>query len=191
MSTEQIFVGIDVSKARLDIAVRPNGKEWSEANGDSGIAEIVANLEELDPKLVVLEATGGLQLPLAGALAAAQLPVVVVNPRQVRDFAKATGRLAKTDVLDAQVLAHFAESVCPQPRTLPDAQAQELAVILARRRQVVEMLTAEQNRLHRASESVRKRIMAHINWLERDLGHINKDLEVRLKSPLSDDGFFL
>lgn len=176
MGTDRVYVGIDVSKARLDIAVRPSGDEWSEANDDVGIERLVARLEGLAPELVVLEATGGLQLPLAGALAAAQLPVVVVNPRQVRDFAKATGRLAKTDVLDAQVLAHFAESVCPLPRALPDAQAQELAVILARRRQVVEMLTAENNRLRRASEPVRKRIKAHINWLERELGHINKDL---------------
>ena len=176
MRPEMVYVGIDVSKARLDIAVRPRGDEWSEANDDAGIGRLVVRLEGLAPELVVLEATGGLQLPLTGALAAAQLPVVVVNPRQVRDFARATGRLAKTDVLDAQVLAHFAESVHPHPRPMPDAQAQELTFILARRRQVVEMLTAEDNRMRRASEPVGKRIRAHIGWLERELTGINKDL---------------
>ena len=176
MGLERVYVGIDVSGAHLDIAVRPSGDEWRQANSDDGISQVVGHLEELDPELVVLEATGGLQLPLTGALAAAQLPVVVVNPRQVRDFAKATGRLAKTDVLDAHVLAHFAEGVRPQPRAMPDAQARELTSILARRRQVVEMLTAEDNRLRRASDPVRKRIRAHIGWLERELTDINKDL---------------
>ena len=176
MEVENVYVGIDVSKARLDVAVRPTGDEWSDANSDAGIARVVARLEGLHPELVVLEATGGFQLPLTGALAVVHLPVVVINPRQVRDFAKATGRLAKTDVLDARVLAHFAESIRPQPRSVPDAQSQELSSILARRRQVVEMLTAEGNRVSRAAEPVQKRIHAHISWLEQELADINKDL---------------
>ena len=112
------FVGIDVSKAQFDVAVRPSGDSWSDSNTDDGIARAVGRLKKLDPELVVLEATGGLEMPLAGALAAGGLPVAVVNPRQVRDFAKATGRLAKTDTLDAQVIAHFAQAVHPQVRPL-------------------------------------------------------------------------
>jgi transposase len=126
--------------------------------------------------LVVLEATGGLEIPLTGVLAAAGVPVAVVNPRQVRDFAKAAGKLAKTDALDAQVLAHFAEVMRPEPRPLPDAQTQTLAAILARRRQLVEMLTAEKNRLGSARPPVRKSLRTHIAWLERELAHTDSDL---------------
>jgi transposase len=145
LESEDPYVGIDVSKDRLDIAVRPTEDTWSVANDASGIPEVVQRLAHLHPKLVVLEATGGLQMPVAAALASAGLPLAMVNPRQVRDFARATGRLAKTDRLDAQILAHFAEAVRPTPYPLPDAQTQELTALLTRRHQVVEMLTAEKN----------------------------------------------
>jgi transposase len=162
------FVGIDVSKAQLDIALRPEG-QFVVPNDETGFAHVIERLRALPVGLIVLEATGGLELPLIGALVAAGLPVVVANPRQVRDFAKATGRLAKTDPLDAQLLAHFADVIRPVPRPLPDAQMQALAALLARRRQLIEMLTAEKNRLGTAPHLVHKRLHAHITWLEREV----------------------
>jgi transposase len=146
MTSTQVFVGVAISKAQLDLALRPE-RQFSAPNNEAGFAQVLEHLNAVHPTLVVLEATGGLEIPLTGVLAAAGVPVVVVNPRQVRDFAKATGRLAKTDALDAQTLAHFAEVMRPEPRPLPDEQTQALAAILARRRQLVEMLTAEKNRL--------------------------------------------
>jgi transposase len=185
LESEDPYVGIDVSKDRLDIAVRPTGDTWSVANDASGIPEVVQRLAQLHPKLVVLEATGGLQLPVVAALASAGLPLAMVNPRQVRDFARATGKLAKTDQLDAQVLAHFAEAVRPTPYPLPDAQTQELTALLTRRHQVVEMLTAEKNRLRTTRESVRQRVQEHIHWLEQELADLDDDLERTLReSPL-------
>jgi len=175
MTSAPIFVGIDVSKAQLDIALRPEGR-FSAANDDAGYGQILARLKGASPTLVVLEATGGLEMPITGILAAAGIPVVVVNPRQVRDFAKATGRLAKTDALDAQTLAHFAEVLRPASRPLPDEQTQTLAAILARRRQLVEMLTAEKNRLSSAYTPVRTSLRTHIAWLERALSHTDRDL---------------
>jgi transposase len=150
MSAPQLFVGVDVAKAQLDIAVRPTGERWVVANDDAGIATLVARLQAVQPTLIVFEATGGYQRAVVAALAATGLPVAVINPRQARDFAKATGQLAKTDALDARALAHFAEAVRPTPRPLPDAQAAELRALLARRRQLVAMRTAEQNRLGNA-----------------------------------------
>ena len=186
MESEGPYVGIDVSKDQLDIAVRPDGDTWSMPNDASGITEVVQRLAQLHPKLVVLEATGGLQLPVAAALASAGLPLSMVNPRQVRDFARATGRLAKTDRLDAQVLAHFAEAVRPTPYPLPDAETQELTALLTRRHQVVEMLTAEKNRRRATrSEAVRQRVQDHIHWLEQELADLDDDLERTLReSPL-------
>ena len=179
-----VFVGIDVSQARLDIAVRP-GAPFSIAHTESAFATLVEQLRALSPTLIVLEATGGMEIPLTSALATAGLPVVVVNPRQVRDFAKASGRLAKTDALDAQVLAQFAEVMRPQPRPLPDAEARALAALLTRRRQLVEMLTAEKNRLLSASSPIRKRVRTPIVWLERELEHTNTDLaEAIRQSPV-------
>jgi transposase len=156
------------------------------ANDAPGIIEVVQRLAQLHPKLVVLEATGGFQMPLAAALASAGLPLSMVNPRQVRDFARATGKLAKTDQLDAQVLAHFAEAVRPTPYPLPDAQTQELTALLTRRHQVVEMLTAEKNRLGATrSEAVRQRVQDHIRWLEQELADLDDDLDHTLReSPL-------
>ena len=150
MEGEARFVGIDVSKAQLDVAVRPTGKRWTLPYDQTGIEGlIIPQIVDLEPALVLLEATGGLELPLVASLAAAALPVVVVNPRQVRDFAKATGTLAKTDTLDAGVLAHFADAVRPEVRPLKDAETQVLNSLTARRRQVMTMLVSEKNRLRR------------------------------------------
>lgn len=176
MEKGKVYVGIDIAKASMDIAVHPAGKHRSFTNDDRGISQAVHYLRETAPTLVVLEATGGIEVPLAAALAAAEIPVVIINPRQVRDFAKATGKMAKTDAIDAQVIAHFAATVTPPLRPLPDSKARELASILARRRQVVEMLTAERNRLSTVPKAVRERIKAHITWLEKELTDINNDL---------------
>jgi transposase len=144
-------------KASLQVAARPGGKRWTLADGEAGIGALVRCLQDLKPTLVVLEATGGLEMALVAAVAAAELPVVVVNPRQARDFAKALGKLAKTDGIDAQVVAHFGEALRPEVRPLKEAQAQELAALLTRRRQLLEMLTAEKNRLGSAPQRVRQR----------------------------------
>ncbi len=175
MTSTQVFVGIDISKAQVDLALRPEG-QFSAPHNEAGYAQVLERLNAVPPTLVALEATGGLEIPLTGVLAAAGVPVVVVNPRQVRDFAKATGRLAKTDALDAQTLAHFAEVMRPEPRPLPDEQTQALAAIVARRRQLVEMLTAEQNRLGTARNPVRKSLRTHSTWLERELSHTDRGL---------------
>ena len=180
MEQEPIYVGIDVAKARVDVAVRPSGDNWSVDYDETGVAGLVDRLQAMRPAAVLLEATGGLEVPLASALAAAALPVVVVNPRQVRDFAKATGRLAKTDALDAQVLAHFAEAVRPPVRQLRDDDAQELNAMTTRRNQVMTMLVAEKSRLSRSIPSVRPSIQAHIAWLEQEL----KDLDDGLRQTL-------
>jgi transposase len=176
MTTSAVFVGIDVSKDRLDLALRPTGTRWAVANEEAGIADLVARLRHQAPTLIVLEATGGLDVPVSSALAAARLPVVVVNPRQIRDFAKATGRLAKTDTIDAAVLAQFAEAVRPEPRPLPDAATQALTALLTRRRQLIEMLTAEKNRLGIAPTPVRQGIRAHITWLDGRLADLDEEL---------------
>jgi transposase len=181
----RVCVGIDVSKAALDVALRPQGTAWRCTNDEAGIAELVARLQPLAPQLIVLEATGGLERLAVAALALAGLPVAVVNPRQVRDFAKATGRLAKTDALDAAVLAHFAEAIRPQPRPLPDEQSQALAALVERRRQLVGMLTAEKNRLRQALPAVRAKVAAHIAWLEQALKEVDDELDQMLRaSPL-------
>lgn len=176
MSQTPVFVGIDVSKDRLEVALRPAADRWEAPNDEPGIARVVARLQAVHPAWIVLEATGGLEIPLTGALAAAGLPVVVVNPRQVRDFAKATGRLAKTDALDAAVLAQFAEAVRPALRPLPDAATQALSALLTRRRQLIEMRTAEKNRLGSAARPLRREIQAHVTWLDRRLARLDADL---------------
>ena len=179
------FVGIDVSKAALDVASRPARDAWRCANDEAGIVELVGRLRTLGPHLIVLEATGGLERLVVAALALAGLPVAVVNPRQVRDFAKATGHLAKTDALDAAVLAHFAEALRPLPRPLPDEQSQALAALVERRHQVVGMLTAEKNRLQQALPAVRPKVAAHIAWLEQALADLDVELDQTLRaSPL-------
>jgi transposase len=176
MPQGSIFVGIDVAKAHLDIALRPTAEGWRVANDDPGITPLVARLRDLQPVLIVLEATGGLEVPVTAALTAAGLPVVVVNPRQARDVAKATGRLAKTDALDAHGLAHVAEAVRPAPRPFPDVQTQALSAQVARRRQLRDRLTAAKNRLGSAPRTIQADIQAHIAWLERRLADVTDDL---------------
>jgi len=182
METPEMNVGIDVAKARLDGAVRPSGQRFEAANEVAGIADVVRRLHALQPARIVVEATGGYELPLVRALATAGLPVIVVNPRQVRAFAKAVGHLAKTDRLDAQVLAQFAEGVRPAVRALSDAATQELGTLLARRRQVVAMLTAERNRLGLSAARVRRGIAAHIAWLEQQLADLDRDLDTMIRA---------
>lgn len=179
------FIGIDVAKAQLEFASRPAGEIGTAANDERGIGELVARCQALTPTLIVCEATGGYEAALVAALATAGLPLVVVNPRQVRDFAKATGQLAKTDAIDAQILALFAERVRPTPRALPDEAAQALDAMLTRRRQLVEMLTAERNRLLVARDPVRRDLQQHIRFLERCLREADDDLHTAVKaSPL-------
>jgi transposase len=180
-----IFVGIDVSKARLDVAIRPTGEGDSVVNDKVGIKALVKRLEEIQPTLIVMEATGSMERQVSAALGGAGLSVVVVNPRQVRDFAKATGQLAKTDSIDALVLARFAEAVRPAVRPLPDEVTLELRALTSRRRQITEMIVAERNRIANASKAVRKRIDAHIRWLEAELERADKDLDQSIRqSPI-------
>lgn len=141
-----MFVGIDVSKDRLDVHLRPSGEAFAVPRDSEGVEALIVRLQDLEPELVVLEATGGFETVVAAGLAAAGLPLAVVNPRQIRDFARAVGRLAKTDPLDAAVIAHFAEAVRPEPRPLPNEAARALGELVARRRQIVEMMVAERNR---------------------------------------------
>ena len=173
----ETYVGVDVSQAHLDSAVLPSGEAWRESHDSTGITRLQERLAVLAPALVVLEATGGAEARLAGELAGAQIPVAVVNPRQVRDFARATGRLAKTDALDAQVLARFAQAVRPPARALPDEATRELHALIGRRRQLVEMLTAERSRLRAAPAGLLARIEEHVAWLRRALAALDGDLE--------------
>jgi len=181
MSTA-VFVGIDVSQDHLDVALAPSGEAWQVRNDELGIGQLVTRLKPLAPQLIVLEATGRLEVPAVAALAAAGLPVVVVNPRQSRDFARALGQLAKTDTLDARGLALFAERLRPQVRPLPDAETQALADLVARRRQIVEMLVAEKNRLRRASRRVAHDIRRHIAFLEKRLGELDGQLREAIEA---------
>ena len=182
MDQETTYVGIDVAKAQLDVAVRPSGDRWEVPHDEAGVRQLVSHLKALEPVTVLLEASGGLELALVAALAAEAVPVVVVNPRQVRDFARATGKLAKTDALDAAVLAHFAEVVRPPVRPLRDAETQFLNPLVARRHQVITMLVSEKNRLSSAATvAVRPRIEVHIAWLERELDDLDKNLRQTLR----------
>jgi transposase len=176
------FIGIDVAKAQLEFASRPSGEAGTVANDEAGIAALMARCQAAGAELIVCEATGGYEAGLVAALARAGLPVVVANPRQVRDFAKATGQLAKTDAIDAAVLALFAERVRPEPRVLPDAAVQALGALLTRRRQLVEMLGAERNRLLIAAPAVRRDLQQHIRFLERRLREADADLHTAVKA---------
>lgn len=176
-TTTALFIGIDVSKDRLDMAVYPGERVWNYPNQAQSFPALVSELQSLQPELVVMEATGALETAVAAALAAAALPLAIVNPRQVRDFAKAKGQLAKTDRIDAQVLAHFACAIHPAPQILPDAEQQRFGALVARRRQLVEMLVAERNRLHTALPSVQERIQTHIAWLETELDDLELELQ--------------
>lgn len=176
-----VVAGIDVSKQRLDVAIRPTGEVQNFSNDSDGIARLVEWLSTHTVSLVVVEATGGQQDAVVGELAAACLPVAVVNPRQVRDFAKAIGRLAKTDGIDAAVLAQFGEALKPEPRPLPSPEAAELSALLARRRQLVEMLVMEKNRLASAPKRLRASLEGHIRYLNKELKDVDKDLHGTLR----------
>ena len=175
---QEVFIGIDVSKATLDIHARPSGQRWQVDNDANGRKELVAAVQALQPTLIVLEATGGLELPVATDLSVAGVAVAIVNPRQVRDFAKALGRLAKTDGIDSEVLALFGDKLRPEARPLKDEQQRALSALLSRRRQLVEMCSAEKNRLSTATDSsVCKDLKVHIRWLEKRLNGVDSDLD--------------
>ena len=185
MDRPLVFVGIDVAQDAVAVALAPSGEHWTSRTDEPGLHGLAERLRGHAPALVVLEATGGLEAPLVARLAAAGLPVVVVNPRQVRDFARALGRLAKTDAIDASVLALFAERVQPAVRPLPDAAARQLGALVARRRQLVEMLVAEQQRLLRAEPAVVRDVRMHIAWLKKRLAGLDDELDGAIKtSPL-------
>lgn len=177
MTTAPRVIGIDVAKASLDVAERPEVTPTRLSNDEPGISALVGRLMAAPPTLIVLEATGGLEGQVVAALTTAGLAVAVVNPRQVRDFAKAIGHLAKTDAIDAQVLAHVAEAIRPSPRPLPEPERQALAALLTRRRQILTILVAEQQRLGTAVLALRPRIAAHIAWLRQERDDLDRELQ--------------
>ena len=177
------FVGIDVAKLHVDVHVRPTDESFRVTREDAGLGELVARLLPLAPALVVLEATGGYEIAVAAALASAGLPLAIVNPRQIRDFARATGTLAKTDALDARVMAGFAEAVQPPARPLPTEQARALGELVARRRQLIEMLGAERNRHAQVRDpQLQRRIATHIRWLTKAVAELETDLNDTIRS---------
>lgn len=182
MDQSLCFVGIDVSKDRLDIHLRPSGEAFALPRHHEGLGQLVERLKAQHVALVVLEATGGFEITVATALAAARLPVAIVNPRQIRSFARSLGKLAKTDRLDAQVIALFAERVRPEPRLIPDEQAQALSEIVARRRQLVEMIGMESNRKHQARDRrIKARIEAHLAWLQKALADLDREMDGQVR----------
>jgi len=184
-NTGELYIGIDVSKAILDIAVRPTGERWQSDNTAEGIDKLVKRLDQLKPTLIILEATGGYEMDAVEAMAAESLPVAVINPRQGRDFAKSIGRLAKTDKIDAQMLARFGEAVRPESYVMPSEEALELQGVLVRRRQLIEMLVAEKNRMYMAHDLVKPDIKAHIDYLEKELEKLDQSLKAQLQqSPM-------
>jgi transposase len=175
---QEIHIGIDVSKRTLDVCILPGAETFVVENNQKGMGELLARIGSLDAKLVVMEATGRYERLCASSVAAEGVPVAVINPRQARDFAKAMGRLAKTDKIDAFVLARFAEAMRPDPTPIPDEEAQHLQGILARRRQLIEMATSEKNRLQMAcGKALKKRIKAHVEWLEAEISRTDEDLD--------------
>jgi transposase len=182
-SAAPVFVGIDVAKDRLDVHLRPSGEALAVGRDAAGLTVLVERLADLAPALVVLEATGGFEVTVAATLGAAQLPLAVVNPRQIRDFARATGRLAKTDRLDAEAIARFAEAIRPEPRPLPDAAVRALAELVARRRQLVEMIGSESQRRRQLRDPrLIRRLDAHLAWLQRELSEIETDLDAAVRT---------
>jgi transposase len=177
------FVGIDVAKDRLEVHLRPAGESFAVARDGEGLAKLIERLRELAPALVVIEATGGYETVVASAIAAAQLPLAVVNPRQIRDFARATGRLAKTDRLDAAAIAQFAQAIRPPVRPIADAQAQALGELVARRRQVIEMMVAERNRRRTATQRrVIRAIERHLVLLQAELSELEGDIDGAIRN---------
>jgi transposase len=184
MGAEPVYVGMDVSKATIDVCVS-DGEVWEVSNDDQSMNELCARMVAMAPTLVVLEATGGYELRAAGALAAAQVRVAVVNPRQVRSYARSVGQLAKTDRIDARILARFAAAVHPEPRSLPDAATCELEAAITRRRQLIDMITAERNRLELATPATKKSLTLHIGWLRRQVMKVDEDIAGQIRrSPL-------
>jgi transposase len=181
---DRLVIGIDVGTAALAIAVHPSGEAWSSVTTPAALEALVARLATYQPQLIVLEATGGYEWPLAAACAAAALPVAIVNPRQVRAFAQALGRTAKTDAIDATVLAQFGARIQPVPRAVPDAATPALAGLITRRRQLLEMLGAERRRLDQAPPTgpITRDLRAHIRWLERRLGEVDADLGTAIQA---------
>ena len=178
-----LFIGIDVSKDRLDVCVRPSGETFVVTRDDEGLERLVERLRALAPALVTLEATGGYETVVASALAAEHLPLAVVNPRQIRDFARSTGKLAKTDRLDAAAIAHFAEAVRPAARRLADGEAQALGELVARRRQVIEMIVAEKNRRRLAAQPrVLKAIDRHVDLLQAELSELDREIDGAIRN---------
>lgn len=177
----EAYVGIDVSKDQLDVKALPCSEAQQFSNDDAGIKKLLDWVKKIDPNLIVFESTGGLEMLAVSSLLENDLPVVVINPRQIRDFAKATGRLAKTDAIDADTIACFARDIRPQIRPIKDEHTQLLSALNARRRQLVDMLVAEKNRLYTAAKANKKSIQAHIRWLERSLADINKDIDKTIK----------
>jgi transposase len=181
MSTAH-FIGIDVSKDHLDIAIRPTHVKFHVLNTDEGVDALLQQLHPLQPTLIVMEATGRYHQLVLSRLLAVGLPAIAINPRQARDFARAIGRLAKTDAIDANVLAEFAEKIRPELRSIADEATQELEAICTRRRQLVAMLSAEKNRLHTAPKRIRSEIQKHIHWLEKEISQLERDLDKRIRS---------
>ncbi len=181
MNAPSVFVGIDVSKSCLDVAIHPSGEQFTVSNDEAGIPQLTQRLQGREIGCIVLEATGGLEVPAIAALIQAGLPAVAVNPRQARHFAKAIGRLAKTDRIDAKVLALFAEATKPEARPVPDEATIALGELLTRRRQVIEMLTSERNRLIRSKGQVREHIASHIRFLEEEINRLDRELARILK----------
>jgi transposase len=181
-NNDSVVVGIDVSKEHLDVLLLPSESQKRVTNDESGYAELLAWLASVTPSRIVLESTGGLETLVASVLSAASLPVVIVNPRQVRDFAKACGMLAKTDALDARVIARFAQAIQPEIRPLKDEMNQTLAAFVARRRQLVDMLSAEKNRQSSAPQATRNNIKLHISWLVNQITSIDDDISTFIQS---------
>lgn len=175
------FIGLDISKAYLDIGINPDGEGWRDTNTVDGIERVVEKLKVLQPSLIVLEATGGYEVNVATALALAGLPVAVVNPRQVRDFAKSLGKLAKTDRLDAGVLAHFAQAIRPEARYLPDPQARELQALVNRRKQIIEIRVSEKNRLSTAHAKIKPSIEKVIEFLTKELEQLDDNIHDQIR----------
>lgn len=181
MSGEEVSVGVDVAKSSLDVAVSNSTEVRRFANDEDGVSSAAGCIAAMNPVSIIVEATGGLEMNLVAVLQSACLPVAIINPRQVRDFARATGMLAKTDAIDARILALFGIRMKPEIRSLPDKEAREMGHLLTRRRQLVEMLTAERNRLLQADDDIRPGIERHITWLEEALSNTDEDVEDRIK----------
>jgi transposase len=180
--TVEKFVGIDVAKGTLDLCIDPAGETVHAVYDDQGIRQVVERLVDLSPTLIVVEATGGLEMRLAGELAAKGLPVAIINPRQARDFAKATGQLAKTDVVDAAILAAFARAIRPAVRPIKDADTRDLDDLVTRRRQLMDMRVQEMLRMGIASKVQKKSLAAHITWLNKRIADLDDDLTERLRA---------